>query len=119
MQAMQRGSLQHTLARGQGQFVWRFGVVCFGGLYFLATAFTRWVSIAPWERYEPSMLASLAVISAVYSLSVGTAFGFAAWYLLSAYERLARKRPEIEPEFTPEHAPERLLPKSRAAFANK
>jgi uncharacterized SAM-binding protein YcdF (DUF218 family) len=117
MQAMQRGSLKHLLARGQGQFVWRFGVVCFGGLYFLATAFTRWVRIAPWQRYDPTILASLALISAVYSLSLGTVFGFAAWYVLSACERLTRKPATPVHEFTPE--PEQLLSKSQAAFANK
>jgi hypothetical protein len=116
---MERDSLKHLLARGQGQFVWRFGVVCFGGLYFLATAFTRWVSIAPWQSYDLPILASLAVISAVYSLSLGTAFGFAAWYVLSACERLTRKPATTVHELTPEAAPEQLLPKSQAAFANK
>ena len=89
---MQRGSLDQIVSLGMGQFVWRYGVVCFGCLYFLATAVTRWVGIDPALRYDWTVVASLAVISLVYSFSLGAVAGFVGWFLISVLARRHKKR---------------------------
>lgn len=87
---MKRGSWSDISHRGMGQFVWRFGVVCFGGLYFLTNTLVRWLSNNPDQRYEPGVVMALVAISFAYSLSAGAVFGFAAWYLGRGVAWLAR-----------------------------
>lgn len=81
MRSMKRGSWSEISSRGMGQFVWRFGVVCFGGPYFVMNTLVRWLSNNPDQRYEPGVVMALVAISFAYSVSVGAVFGFGAWYL--------------------------------------
>ena len=106
---MQRGSWRDILDRGMGQFVWRYGVVCFGGLFFLINTPIQWLSNNPDQRYDATIVALLVTISFVYSLIVGVAFGLLAWYAAKAVVRVVARRPVVE---------ERLAEKSRSAAAN-
>ena len=109
---MQRGSWDQIFARGMGQFVWRYGVVCFGGLLFLTNTPVRWISNNPDLRYDPASVTSLIVISFVYSLCVGAAFCIVAWYAARATYGMTRRSA----------SPSRPMPlraKSHAAAANK
>ena len=81
MHSMKRGSWSDISSRGMGQFVWRFGVVCFGGLFFLTNTLVRWLSNNPDQRYEPGTFMALVSVSFAYSVSLGALFGFAAWYM--------------------------------------
>ena len=81
MRSMKRGSWSEISSRGIGYFVWRFGVVCFGGSYFVMNTPVRWLSNNPDQRYEPGVVMALVAVSLAYSVSVGAVFGFAAWYL--------------------------------------
>lgn len=98
MMTVKRGSWSDISRRGPGQFVWRFGVVWFGGLYFLTNTLVRWLSNKPDQRYEPGPVAALIAVSFAYSLSLGAVFGFGAWNLgrLGAWSvrRFARSRAE-------------------------
>jgi hypothetical protein len=88
---MQRGSLDDILSRGMGRFVWQYGVVCFGSLYFLTNTLVRWLSNNPAQRYDFAMVGSLLIVSFTYSLMVGAAFGFVAWFTLLITARLFRQ----------------------------
>lgn len=89
---MQRGSCHDILDRGMGRFVWSYGVVCFGGLFFVSNTLVRWLSNNPAQRYDAAIVASLIAISFVYSLSVGAVFGFAAWYTVRLVYKLLMYR---------------------------
>ena len=89
---MQRGSLNQIVALGMGQFVWRYGVVWFGGLYFFATAVTRWAGIDPAYRHDVGVVGSLAAMSLVYSFSLGAVCGFVGWFVISILARRPEKR---------------------------
>jgi hypothetical protein len=89
---MQRGSWRDILERGMGQFVWRFGVVCFGGIFFLTNTPIRWLSNNPDQRYDLGITVTLLIISFVYSLSVGAAFGLLSWFGITAVHRLVRRK---------------------------
>jgi hypothetical protein len=94
--------------------VWRFGVVWFGGLYFLTNTLVRWLSNDPAQRYEPGAVMALIAVSFAYSLSLGAVFGFAAWYLarLLAWW-VGRLNGRVE-----ERAPEPVL-RAQSAATNK
>jgi hypothetical protein len=109
---MQRGSWNEVLARGMGQFVWRYGVVCFGGLFFLASTPVRWLSINPDLRHDSGSVTALIAISFVYCISVGTAFGFVAWHALRTIHFLS-----CRPVSSLKSAP--VVAKSLSAAANK
>jgi hypothetical protein len=92
-----------------GRFLWRYGVLWFGGLFFATNTVIRWLSNNPDQRYDYAMVSSLVAVSLAYSLSVGAAAGIAAWYGFSAIARMLRHR---------EVRSEAVLAKSQAA-ANK
>jgi hypothetical protein len=99
MVVVQRGSSNDLFGPGIGQFVWRYGVVRFGSLFFLTNTLVRWLSNNPSQRYDLPVVTTLVIISFAYSLSVGAAFGFAAWFTLRALTALFKRRrqPETEP----------------------
>lgn len=115
MLTVKRGSWSDISGRGMGQFVWRFGVVWFGGLYFVTNTLVRWLSNNPEQRDEPGAVAALIAVSFAYSLSLGAVFGFAGWYLgrLVAWSvrRFARSR-------AAERIPEPLV-RAQSAATNK
>jgi len=94
---MHRGSWDEILTRGMGQFVWRYGVVCFGGLFFLANMPVRWFSINPDLRHDGGSLVALVVISFVYSMSAGGAFGIVMWHVASLIRQISKRSVPARP----------------------
>lgn len=80
-----------------GSFVWRFGVLWFGGLFFATNTVVRWLSNNPDQRYDYAIVASLVAVSLTYSLCLGAAVGIAGWCGLQAIARLVRPR-KVRPE---------------------
>jgi len=116
---MQRGSWSEVERAGMGQFVWRYGVLWFGGLYFVTNTLVRWLSNNPDQRYDPTIVTALAIVSFVYSLCVGVGTGVIGWAVVTLIARTTRPAPRDRAMARNGAEGEKISEKSLAAVGNK
>jgi hypothetical protein len=107
---MQRRTLAEIRSHGLGPFAWRYGVLWFGGPFFFVNTIVHWLINDPAQRYILQIDILLAIMSFVYSLMAGAAFGIVAWFVLTAFARIRRPA-----ENTAAHP---VLVKSQSASSN-
>lgn len=107
---MQRRSSAEIRSHGLGPFAWRYGVLWFGVPFFFVNTAVRWLTNDPARRYVLQSNILLAIMSFVYSLMAGAAFGLLAWFVFAAFAGIHRPAEQT--------APKPVLAKSQSASGN-